>query len=72
METLNEPRTPTQLSELIGSHRPNVIRSLLALHEKGLVECITPDESMGRYYKITDIGKSVLAKKFMNLRLNNG
>jgi len=52
--------TPTEISKIINTHRPTVSRSILALEEKGLVVCITPNERMGRYYKITERGKTVL------------
>jgi len=59
---LDEPKTPTQLSKRIQTHRPTVSRAILALEKKKLVECITPNESMGRYYKITSLGKNILKK----------
>ncbi len=62
LENLTEPRTPTELSEIIGTQRSTISRSIRSLMEKGLVECITPDEHMGRYYKITEVGKNVLSK----------
>ena len=36
-----------------------VSRAVLALEKVGLVECLTPDEKMDRYYRITDTGKKV-------------
>ena len=62
LENLIEPRTPTQLSEIIGTHRSTISRTILSLQEKGLVACITPNEYMGRYYEITETGKNVLSK----------
>jgi predicted transcriptional regulator len=62
LENLTEPRTPTQLSEIIGTHRSTISRSIISLQEKGLVECITPNEHMGRYYKITELGRNVQSK----------
>ena len=62
LENLIIPRTPTQLSQLIGSHRSTISRSIISLQKKGLVECITPDQSMGRYYQITNMGKDILTK----------
>lgn len=59
---LEIPRTPTQLSEIIGTHRSTTSRAIISLEEKGLVECITPKESMGRYYRLTKLGVDVLNK----------
>jgi DNA-binding MarR family transcriptional regulator len=57
---LDEPLTPTQLSEKIKTHRSTTSRTLLELEEKGLVKCITPNENMGRFYEITSQGKKIL------------
>lgn len=60
LENLIKPRTPTSLSKIIQTHRPTTSRAILALEKKGLVSCITPNERMGRFYQITDLGKKVL------------
>ena len=60
LSNLVNPLTPTKLSELIKTHRSTTSRSILALEEKGLVKCVTPKEKMGRFYKITPLGKKVL------------
>ena len=60
LSNLDKPLTPTQLSEKIKTHRSTTSRTLLELEEKGLVKCITPDETMGRFYEITNQGKKVL------------
>jgi len=60
MSLLFKPMTPTQLSEIIVTHRSTVSRAILSLESKNLVECITPNEKMGRYYQITDLGKKVM------------
>ena len=57
---LEKPMTPTQLSEKIKTHRSTVSRAIIALEEKNLLECITPNENMGRYYQISDLGKKIL------------
>ena len=62
LENLLEPKTPTELSSKIKTHRSTTSRAILALEKKGLVKCITPNENMGRYYEITHIGKKVLDK----------
>ena len=60
LKNLLTPQTPTQISEIISTQRPTVSRAILALQEKGLVECLTPEEKMGRYYQITKRGKEIL------------
>jgi predicted transcriptional regulator len=40
--------------------RSTVSRAILELMEKELVECLTPDQRMGRYYRITETGKNVI------------
>lgn len=60
LSNLDKPLTPTQLSEKIKTHRSTTSRAILALEKKGLVECITPKESMGRYYQLTKLGQKIL------------
>lgn len=64
---LETPQTPTQVSEIIGTHRSTTSRAILSLENKGLVECVNPKDSMGRYYRVTELGLQVLMKiKEMN------
>ena len=67
LSNLDKPLTPTQLSEKIKTHRSTTSRTLLELEEKGLVKCITPDETMGRFYEITNQGKKVLKEIRLNI-----
>lgn len=60
LRLLEKPMTPTDLSKKIKTHRSTVSRSLLELEKKDLVECITSNEKMGRYYTITKQGKKIL------------
>ena len=60
LENLKEANTPTKLSQIIKTHRSTTSRAILALEKRGLVKCITPDESMGRYYETTSLGKKIL------------
>ena len=62
LSNLVKPHTPTELSQIIKTHRSTTSRTILALQGKGLVKCITPKERMGRYYKITSLGKKILKK----------
>lgn len=60
LENLKNPRTPTQLSKIIKKHRSSTSRAILELVDKNLVECLTPEESKGRLYKITELGEDIL------------
>ena len=60
LENLSEPKTPTQLSTKIKTHRSTVSRAILSLEHKGLLKCLTPNEKLGRYYSITETGKKIL------------
>jgi DNA-binding MarR family transcriptional regulator len=51
--------TPTELSKNLGVARSAVSRTIQALETVGLVECMTPDEKMDRYYRVTESGKKV-------------
>lgn len=62
LKALSEPKTPTQLSPVVGTHRSTVSRAILSLEKKGLVKCITPDEKLGRFYQVTPLGKKILEK----------
>jgi DNA-binding MarR family transcriptional regulator len=61
LKALFKPSSPTDLSRQTGIDRSTISRVVLELTGKGLVECLTPDERMGRYYRITEAGKKVLA-----------
>ncbi|MCX9085476.1 MAG: hypothetical protein OIN87_11850 [Candidatus Methanoperedens sp.] len=60
IQNIEEPHTPTELSEIIKNHRSTLSRAILELEKKGLVKCITPNEKMGRYYQISDEGRKIL------------
>ena len=60
LRVLDKPITPTELANKIKTHRSTVSRTVLELEEKGLVECITPNEKMGRFYQITAKGKKII------------
>lgn len=62
LSNLLEPHTPTELAEIIKAHRSSVSRAILELEEKNLVTCITPDEKMGRFYEVTELGEKIFEK----------
>ena len=61
LQNLVKPHTPTELSHIIKTHRSTTSRTILALEKKGLVQCITPKEKMGRYYEISKLGKKIIS-----------
>lgn len=62
LKNLLDPHTPTELSQMIKTHRSTTSRAILALEKKGLVECLTPEEKMGRYYQTSQKGIEILKK----------
>lgn len=61
LKALTKPSSPTDLAKQLDNDRSTISRVVLELTEKGLVECLTPNERMGRYYRITETGKKVIA-----------
>ncbi len=67
MLVLREPITPSQLAKTTGMYLTHVSRALGELTEKHLAECLTPEERVEKYYRISALGRSVLDKiKEMN------
>jgi len=60
LKGLLRPNTPTELAKVLGIARSAVSRAIQVLEKAGLVECLTPDEKMNRYYRTTEIGKKVV------------
>ncbi|WP_292542730.1 winged helix-turn-helix domain-containing protein [Methanoregula sp.] len=60
LKGLIRPNSPTELAKSLGIARSAVSRTIQALEKVGLVECLTPDEKMSRYYRTTDIGRKVV------------
>jgi DNA-binding MarR family transcriptional regulator len=61
LKGLLKPNTPTELAKTLGIARSAVSRAIHALEKVELVECLTPDEKMDRYYRTTETGKKVIA-----------
>ena len=55
----DRPRTPTQLSKMINVSITNMTSKLKALENRGLAECLTPDEPKSKIYGLTKKGKVV-------------
>lgn len=60
LNNLSKPFTPSELARIIKTHRSTTSRALLQLEVKKLVKCLTPNERMGRYYEITQLGKKIV------------
>jgi predicted transcriptional regulator len=60
LEVLNGPSTPTQISKRTNMYLTHVSRTLRELAKKGLIESLTPNERVEKYYKITKLGKDIL------------
>ena len=60
LKALIKTNSPTELARQLDIERSTVSRAILELTEKELVECLTPDERMGRYYRTTETGKKVI------------
>ncbi|MFA4859731.1 MarR family transcriptional regulator [Methanoregula sp.] len=60
LKALFKLNSPTELAKQLNIERSTVSRAILILMEKGLVECLTPGERMGRYYRTTEVGKKVV------------
>jgi len=60
IEALDKPKLPSQLAQELKIHISHVSRTLSELEKAGLIECLTPDEKVGRLYGLTDKGKKIL------------
>lgn len=56
---LSNPKTPTQIAEELKLSLSHVSRALKELEKEGLIECLTPNEKVGRVYKRTLIGEEI-------------
>ena len=59
-ELSSKPATPTEIAKAINAHRPSVSRALADLEREKLVECLTPNEKLGRIYSLTPRGSKIL------------
>lgn len=56
MLKLESPRIPTFLAKDMGVNLSNISRALTELEEKGMVECLTPEQRVGKIYSLTKKG----------------
>ena len=57
--SLYRPKSPSQIAKELNISLPHVSRALKELEKEGLVECLTPNEKVGRIYKRTLIGDEI-------------
>ncbi|ADC64367.1 transcriptional regulator, MarR family [Ferroglobus placidus DSM 10642] len=57
---LDKPKTPAQIAGELKLSLPHVSRAIRELEREGLVECLTPNEKVGRIYKRTELGEEVV------------
>ena len=48
-ESLNKPKTATEIAKEIGAHRSAVSRALLDLEREGLAKCVNPEDKSFRH-----------------------
>jgi len=56
LKLLKETKTPTQIKNETNLHFNIASRTILKLTEKGLVECLNPNQKMAWFYRITKKG----------------
>jgi predicted transcriptional regulator len=62
LELVQTPATPMRIARKLDAHLTHISRTLREFRNHGLVECLTPEEKMERYYRITKLGKKVLSQ----------
>jgi DNA-binding MarR family transcriptional regulator len=60
IKALDRPKLPSQLATELEIQISHVSRTLSELEEAGLIECLTPDEKIGKLYRLTKKGREVL------------
>ncbi len=59
LEALNKPKLPSQLKQEAGMSLTNLSKTLKSLEDKGMTECLTPNNKTGRVYALTEKGRAV-------------
>jgi len=62
LKALDKPMTPTEITNKTGINLSHVSRTLSELVSHGLVECVNPDVRVGKVFKRTSDGESVVEK----------
>jgi len=58
--SLEKARTPTEIGNKVKTSVSHVSRTLSDFQDKDIVECVTPEQKVGRIYKLTKEGQEVL------------
>lgn len=56
----HELQFPSQIAKKVNLRINQVSTLLKGLKEKGLVECINEEDTMGRFYRLTEKGKEIV------------
>lgn len=59
-ELATGPKTPGMIAKSSQVHLSHISRALRELSEKGVAECVTPDTTKNRFYRITNLGTKLL------------
>lgn len=62
LSLVSHPQIPSKIANEIDMNLPHVSRTLNELEENGLVECLTPNRSKSRLYKLTELGRRMIEK----------
>lgn len=60
MLLLEQPRNPTFLSKQLKTSLSNISMKLKDMSNAKLVECVNPDDTKGRIYKLTAKGNNIV------------
>ncbi len=59
LQALSKYKTPTQLAGELNLNLSHISRALKELEKAGLIECLTPNEKVGRIYTRTKLGEEI-------------
>ena len=59
---LDEPKTPTQLTDTIKTQDSSIARTLRELRKEKIIICLFPEKKKGRLYKLTKQGGDIRTK----------
>jgi len=57
--SLGKPKTPTEIAKELKLGVSHISRTLKEFKERGLVECLTPNQRMGKVFVLTDKGEEI-------------
>ena len=61
---LDKAKTPTQIKDEINIKVTNVSDVLRDMVKRRLVKCLNPEDKLGRFYELTNLGKQI-KKEFL-------